>query len=109
MPVIKPVVELMLSPGGNPVAPYVRPLPSELLAAICRLTVAPSVLVCAPGLVTTGVAAIRYVTMAAAHWLLTIVPLALYWAATLTIWYSGLMVAFEFGWPPDVPADPIAV
>src|SRR5438876_10356182 len=51
--------ELMLSPAGRPVAVKVRVCPeAESLAAICRLTAVPTVVVCVPGLVTVTVFAV---------------------------------------------------
>src|SRR4051812_22232567 len=51
--------ELMLSPAGRPVAVKVSVCPeAESLAAICRLTAVPTVVVCAPGLVTVTVFAV---------------------------------------------------
>src|SRR5262249_25634289 len=54
VPVISPLVVLMLSPGGRPLALKVRVSPSESFATIWRATVWPSGVFCVPGLVITG-------------------------------------------------------
>ena len=54
VPLISPVPEAMLRPSGKPVAVKLNVVSSGSVAWICKLTVLPSVLVCAPGFVTTG-------------------------------------------------------
>src|SRR5262249_4798936 len=53
-PVINPLVGVMLSPGGKPLALKVRVSPSRSLAVTASETAWPSEVVWEPGLVTTG-------------------------------------------------------